>query len=67
MKLVKLYHPFKLLFRKKFKGDTFDDLTEYGFSFDLTTEILIYGYEWGYGMCFRLLGFGFELTFLNKL
>jgi hypothetical protein len=43
-----------------------DDLCQYGFSLDLTTEIYYHTYDWGVGFNFRLLGFGFEITKLGR-
>lgn len=63
---IEYYHPFNLVgfSRPKF-GDVAwhpsDDTYEYGFSLDLTTELVFYTYDWGYGLNFRLLGFGFEI------
>jgi hypothetical protein len=63
---LKWFHPFNFLFYKRPKIDTnwepSDDLYQYGFSLDLTTEIYCYTYDWGVGFNFRLLGFGFEIT-----
>lgn len=59
----KLFHPFKLLvIRTPNKLYDNDDVYEYGFSLDLTTELYFYTYDWGYGLNFRLLGFGFEIV-----
>ena len=58
----KLFHPFKLLvIRTPNKLYYTDDVYEYGFSLDLTTELYFYTYDWGYGLNCRLLGFGFEI------
>jgi hypothetical protein len=63
---IKYFHPFNLIgFSRPSSLDTiFDpsnDTYEYGFSLDLTTELFFYTYDWGYGLNFRLLGFGFEI------
>lgn len=63
---VKFFHPFRLLFIKTPSKDSdFDDVYEYGFSFDLTTEFFFYKYDWGIGVNFRLLGFGFEICWFG--
>ena len=63
---VDFYHPFNFVFVKKPGIDTdldpSDDLYQYGFSLDLTTELYYYTYDWGYGFSFRFLGLGFEIT-----
>lgn len=63
---IKFFQPFNFLFVKKPRFDTdlhpSDDLYQYGFSLNLTTEAYYYTYDWGIGFCFRLLGFGFEIT-----
>lgn len=59
---IKLFHPFNLIGIKLARKDwEWDDVYEYGFSLDLTTELYFYTYDWGYGLNFRLLGFGFEI------
>lgn len=59
----KIFHPFNLLVIKTPRKDSeFDDVYEYGFSLDLTTELYFYTYDWGYGLNFRFLGFGFEMA-----
>jgi hypothetical protein len=68
---LKLFHPFNfLVFRKPKINDPkrhpSDDLYQYGFSLDLTTEIYYYTYDWGRGFNFRILGFGFEWTRVEK-
>lgn len=55
------FHPINFVVR-----DTHDDLTCYGFSLDLTTEMYYYTYDWGYGFNFRILGLGFEITKLGR-
>lgn len=37
------------------------DVREYGLRLDLRTEITYYTYEWGRGVTFVVLGFGFEV------
>jgi hypothetical protein len=63
---IKWFHPFNFLFYKRPRIDTHwhpsDDLYQYGFSLDLTTEMYYYTYDWGIGFSFRILGFGFEIT-----
>lgn len=63
---IKFFHPFNLVGIRKPKSDTYwdpsDDIYEYGFSLDLTTECYFYTYDWGYGFNFRLFGFGFEIN-----
>ena len=67
---IKLFHPFNFLFHKRPKMDSdwhpSDDLYQYGFSLDLTTEMYYYTYDWGKGFNFRILGFGFEITKIGK-
>lgn len=38
-----------------------NDVREYGLRLDLRTEITYYTYEWGRGVTFVVLGFGFEI------
>lgn len=63
---IKFFHPFNFLVFRKPKMDPewhpSDDLYQYGFSLDLTTELYYYTYDWGRGINFRILGFGFEWT-----
>ena len=63
---IKIFHPFNFLFCKHPKIDSewhpSDDLYQYGFSLDLTTEMYYYTYDWGKGFNFRILGFGFEIV-----
>lgn len=63
---IKLFHPFNFVGIKTPKFDTewhpSDDLYQYGFSLDLTTEMYYYTYDWGYGFNLRVLGFGFEIA-----
>lgn len=57
-----IFHPFNLLgIKTPNKLYDTDDVYEYGFSLDLTTELYFYTYGWGYGLNFRLFGFGFEI------
>ena len=67
---IKWFHPFNFLFHKRPKMDTdwhpSDDLYCYGVSLDLTTELYYYTYDWGVGLSFRLLGFGFEIVKVGK-
>lgn len=68
---IKFFNPFNFLIIKKPKINDpnwhpSDDLYQYGFSLDLTTEIYYYTYDWGYGFNFRILGFGFEITKIEK-
>lgn len=59
----KFFHPFNLIGIKTARKDSeWDDVYEYGFSLDLTTEFYFYTYDWGYGLNLRLLGFGFEIA-----
>jgi hypothetical protein len=58
----KVFHPFNLVgVRTPNKLYNTDDVYEYGFSLDLTTELYFYTYDWGYGLNFRFLGFGLEI------
>jgi hypothetical protein len=63
---IKLFHPFNFFFYKRPKMDSdwhpSDDLYQWGFSLDLTTELYYYTYDWGKGFNFRILGWGFEIT-----
>ena len=63
---IKWFHPFNFLFYKSPKIDAAwepsDDLYQWGFSLDLTTEMYYYTYDWGSGFNLRLLGLGFEIT-----
>lgn len=67
---IKFFHPFNFLVVKKptmeSNWDVVDDIYQYGFSLDLTTEIYYYTYDWGKGFNFRLLGFGFEVCKVGK-
>lgn len=67
---IKWFHPFNFLFYKRPKIDTnwepSDDLYQYGFSLDLTTEIYYYTYDWGIGFNFRIFGWGFEIVKVGK-
>jgi len=67
---IKYFHPFNFIFYKGTHIDTSwhpsDDVREYGFSLDLTTEMYYYTYDWGYGFNLRLLGFGFEIVKVGK-
>lgn len=62
---IKFFQPFRLFGVKTPKLSEFDDVYEYGFSLDLTTELFYYTYDWGKGLNFRFLGFGFEVCFLE--
>jgi len=67
---IKLFHPFNFLLYKRPKMDTdwhpSDDLYQWGFSLDLTTELYYYTYDWGKGFNFRILGWGFEIVKVGK-
>jgi hypothetical protein len=64
---IKWFHPFNFVGIKKPKFEhPSDDIYEYGFSLDLTTEIYYYTYDWGKGFNFRILGFGFEIVNVGK-
>lgn len=67
---IKWFHPFNFLFYKSPKIDAdwepSDDLYQWGFSLDLTTECYYYIYDWGQGFNFRVLGWGFEITKVGK-
>jgi hypothetical protein len=64
---IKWFHPFNFVGIKKPKFEhPSDDIYEYGFSLDLTTEIYYYTYDWGKGFNFRILGLGFEITKLGR-
>ena len=67
---IKWFHPLNFLFYKRPKIDTnwepSDDLYQWGFSLDLTTEIYYYTYDWGKGFNFRILGWGFEIVKVGK-
>jgi len=64
----KFFHPFRLVgFKTPNKLNEFDDVYEYGFSLDLTSELFYYTYDWGRGFNFRFLGFGFEICFLEGM
>jgi len=63
---IKFFHPFNFLFVKKPKMDDpkwhpSDDVHQYGFSLDMTTELYYYTYDWGWGVNFRIFGMGFEV------
>lgn len=62
MTTIDWFHPFTFLFYNRHNFEPFDDLGEYGFSLDLTTAVYYYTYDWGYGFCFRILGFGLEIS-----
>ena len=67
---IKLFHPLNFLFYKRPNMDTnwhpSDDLYQYGFSLDFTTEIYYYTYDWGKGFNFRILGWGFDIVKVGK-
>jgi hypothetical protein len=67
---IKLFHPFNFFFYKRPKMDSdwhpSDDLYQWGFSLDLTTELYYYTYDWGKGFNFRILGWGCEITKVGK-
>jgi hypothetical protein len=67
---IKWFHPFNFILYKKPRIDIdwhpSDDLYQYGFSFDLTTEMYYYTYDWGCGFNFKIFGFGFEITWVGK-
>lgn len=67
---TKWFHPFNFFFYKRPKTDTnwepSDDLYQYGFSLDLTTEMYYYTYDWGKGFNFRIFGWGFEIVKVGK-
>jgi len=67
---IKLFHPFNFLFYKKPNIDLnwhpSDDLYQYGFCLDLTTEMYYYTYDWGKGFNCRILGFGFEIVRIER-
>ena len=58
---VEFFHPFNLILYKKPQHE-YDDIYEYGFSLDLTTEMYFYTYDWGRGFNLRILGFGCEIA-----
>lgn len=59
------YHPFDIIFyRGSPKGVEFWD-RNYGFSFDTANECYYYRYDWGRGFRLRIMGFGFDITFLR--
>lgn len=70
MTSFKWFHPFNFVnnfvFYKSPKMDTewypSDDIYQWGFSLDLTTELYYYTYDWGKGFNFRIFGWGFEIT-----
>lgn len=39
-----------------------EDVRTWGFSLDPRTEITYYTYDWGRGITFVVLGFGFEIV-----
>ena len=47
------------------EGPAHDELYLYGFSFDFTTELYWFIYDWGRGFNFRFLGFGFCVTYYS--
>jgi hypothetical protein len=63
---IKWFHPFNFVGVKKPKfydgWHPSDDVYEYGFSLNLTTEMYYYTYDWGKGFTFRILGWGFEIV-----
>jgi hypothetical protein len=68
---IKFFHPFDFLvtYKPKINNPNWhpsDDVYKYGFSLDLTTEVYYYTYDWGHGFNFRILGFGFEITKVQK-
>lgn len=68
MKRITFYHPFNLIvLRLPKRTSEWDDVYEYGFSLDLTTELYFYTYDWGYGLNFRVLGFGFDILIHSVL
>lgn len=64
MTQIKFFHPFRLIgIKLPNKQDDFgDDIYEYGFSLDLSTEFYYYSYDWGRGINFRFFGFGLEIA-----
>ena len=61
--VFRFFHPLRFIgVKTPRKHSEFDDVYEYGFSLDLTTEFYFYTYDLGYGLNFRLLGFGFEIA-----
>lgn len=61
MRTFKWYHPVSFVGSSTFSEEvTFFDFEAYGFSFDLTTEFYLFKYDYGKGLSFRFLGFGFE-------
>ena len=64
---TKLFHPFRLIgIKTPNKLSEFDDVSEHGFSLDLTTEMFYFTYDWGQGLNCRFLGFGFEICIVEK-
>jgi len=68
---IRLFHPFDffLIYKPKINHPNWhpsDDIYKYGFSLDLNTEIYYYTYDWGCGLNFRILGFGFEVGWVEK-
>jgi hypothetical protein len=66
-KHVEFFHPinFVLMQQPDINDPTrhpSDDVYMYGFSFDFTTELYWFIYDWGRGFNFRILGFGFSVT-----
>lgn len=64
---IELFHPINfVLTQHPDMTDTdwhpSDDIYMYGFSFDFTTELYWFTYDWGRGFNFRVLGFGFSIT-----
>jgi hypothetical protein len=63
--MFNFFHPFRLV-GVRIPSLELDDVYEYGFSFDLTTELYYYVYDWGSGIRFRLFGFGLDICLLMR-
>ncbi|NDD52338.1 hypothetical protein EBZ39_00400 [bacterium] len=44
-----------------------NDVREWGFRLDPRTEIVYYTYDWGRGITFVILGFGFDIVKLEGM
>ena len=63
-KSLRFFHPIDFIgIEKPEFNDITDDIYRYGFSLDLRTGCYYFTYDWGYGICIRLLGFGFEFYY----
>ena len=61
-RMTKWFHPFEILLRRYY-GEY--DGCSYGLDLDLRTTITYHPYEYGIVFTIRILGFGFEISFLE--